>query len=51
MLHGRHPAPARVPAADRAYELTKDLILGGGLPGGTLISEGEIAERASLSYR
>ncbi|MFE4975135.1 GntR family transcriptional regulator [Kitasatospora sp. NPDC056651] len=43
------PAPARVPAADRAYELTKDLILGGGLPGGTLISEGEIAERASLS--
>ncbi|MFG2913818.1 GntR family transcriptional regulator [Kitasatospora sp. NPDC048298] len=43
------PPPARVPAADRAYELTKDLILGGGLPGGTLISEGEIAERASLS--
>ncbi|MGW1179284.1 GntR family transcriptional regulator [Kitasatospora sp. NPDC002543] len=43
------PPPARVPAADRAYELTKDLILGGGLPGGTLISEGEIAERTSLS--
>ncbi|MFJ8475212.1 GntR family transcriptional regulator [Kitasatospora sp. NPDC094011] len=41
--------PARIPAADRAYELTKDLILGGGLPGGTLISEGEIAERAALS--
>ncbi|MFJ6774214.1 GntR family transcriptional regulator [Kitasatospora sp. NPDC091257] len=45
----RVPVPARVPAADRAYELTKDLILGGGLPGGTLISEGEIAERTSLS--
>ncbi|GAA3009888.1 GntR family transcriptional regulator [Kitasatospora sp. NPDC006786] len=45
----RVPVPSRVPAADRAYELTKDLILGGGLPGGTLISEGEIAERTSLS--
>ncbi|MBV2154978.1 GntR family transcriptional regulator [Kitasatospora sp. SUK 42] len=43
------PPPARIPAADRAYELAKDLILSGGLPGGTLISEGEIAERAGLS--
>ncbi|MEV7598108.1 GntR family transcriptional regulator [Kitasatospora sp. NPDC089797] len=43
------PPPARIPAADRAYDLTKDLILGGGLPGGTLISEGEIAERTGLS--
>ncbi|MBO1414239.1 GntR family transcriptional regulator [Streptomyces sp. FH025] len=43
------PPPARIPAADRAYELTKDLILSGGLPGGMLISEGEIAERAALS--
>ncbi|MGK4585856.1 GntR family transcriptional regulator [Kitasatospora sp. HPMI-4] len=43
------PPPARIPAADRAYELTKDLILSGRLPGGSLISEGEIAERTSLS--
>ncbi|MEU3346033.1 GntR family transcriptional regulator [Streptomyces sp. NPDC006700] len=40
---------ARVPAAERAYDLTKELIIGGRLPGGSLISEGEIAERTSLS--
>ena len=40
---------AQVPAAERAYALTKSLILSGQLPGGTLISEGEIAERAELS--
>ncbi|MFD5470744.1 GntR family transcriptional regulator [Streptomyces sp. NPDC127105] len=42
-------AAARVPAAERAYDLTKELIIGGQLPGGSLISEGEIAERTSLS--
>jgi DNA-binding GntR family transcriptional regulator len=40
---------AQVPAAERAYMLTKSLILSGQLPGGTLISEGEIAERTELS--
>ncbi|GAA5029200.1 GntR family transcriptional regulator [Actinopolymorpha pittospori] len=40
---------AQVPAAERAYVLTKSLILSGQLPGGTLISEGEIAERTELS--
>jgi DNA-binding GntR family transcriptional regulator len=39
----------QVPAADRAYRLAKELILSGQLPGGSLISEGEIAERAALS--
>ena len=42
-------APARVSAAATAYALTKDLILDGGLPGGSLISEGEIAARTGLS--
>lgn len=38
-----------VSAAQRAYDLTKELILSAQLPGGSLISEGEIAERAELS--
>lgn len=37
------------PAADRAYELTKELVLTGELPGGHLFSEGEIAERLGVS--
>lgn len=40
------PGPA---AADRAYELTKELVLTGELPGGHLFSEGEIAERLGVS--
>lgn len=40
------PEPA---AADRAYELTKELVLTGELPGGHLFSEGEIAERLGVS--
>jgi DNA-binding GntR family transcriptional regulator len=39
----------RASASEAAYTLTKELILSGGLPGGALISEGQIAERASLS--
>ncbi|RJQ86221.1 GntR family transcriptional regulator [Amycolatopsis panacis] len=39
----------RVPAADRAYLLTKELVLTGELPGGHLFSEGEIAERLGVS--
>jgi DNA-binding GntR family transcriptional regulator len=38
-----------VPAADRAYTLTKELVLTGELPGGRLFSEGEIAGRLSMS--
>ncbi|MGQ4510822.1 FCD domain-containing protein [Streptomyces sp. DW26H14] len=41
--------PARTSASDTAYALTKELILTGRLPGGSLISEGEIAVRTSLS--
>ncbi|HEX3589987.1 MAG TPA: GntR family transcriptional regulator [Pseudonocardiaceae bacterium] len=37
------------PAARRAYVATKDLILSGRLPAGSLLSEGEIAGRLSLS--
>ncbi|GAA4542635.1 GntR family transcriptional regulator [Pseudonocardia xishanensis] len=37
------------PAADRAYALTKELVLTGELPGGHLFSEGEIAERLGVS--
>ncbi|MEW2546945.1 GntR family transcriptional regulator [Streptomyces sp. NPDC047002] len=40
---------ARTSASDTAYALTKDLILTGRLPGGSLISEGEIAHRTHLS--
>ncbi|QRY62775.1 GntR family transcriptional regulator [Gordonia sp. PDNC005] len=36
-------------AADRVYTDVKELILTGGLAGGELISEGEIAERCSVS--
>jgi DNA-binding GntR family transcriptional regulator len=42
--------PAKRPsAAHTAYAVTKELILTGELPGGTLISEGEIAERVQVS--
>ncbi|GAA1849210.1 GntR family transcriptional regulator [Pseudonocardia ailaonensis] len=37
------------PAADRAYALTKELVLSGELPGGHLFSEGEIAGRLGVS--
>jgi DNA-binding GntR family transcriptional regulator len=40
---------AEPPAAERAYELTKELVLTGALPGGHLFSEGEIAERLGVS--
>jgi DNA-binding GntR family transcriptional regulator len=44
------PSPGRErPAADRAYDLTKELVLSGGLPGGHLFSEGDIAARLGLS--
>ncbi|GAB2812333.1 GntR family transcriptional regulator [Streptomyces daliensis] len=39
----------REPAAERAYRYAKELILSGELAGGSLISEGEIAERVGLS--
>src|ERR1700760_1846284 len=42
-------APVTQPAAQRAYTLTKDLILSGHLPAGSLVSEGDIAERLLLS--
>jgi DNA-binding GntR family transcriptional regulator len=38
-----------LPAAQRAYEVTKELILTGGLQAGALLSEGEIAERLAVS--
>ncbi|MFC4116057.1 GntR family transcriptional regulator [Nonomuraea zeae] len=42
--------PAKRPsAAHTAYAVTKELILSGELPGGSLISEGEIAERVKVS--
>ncbi len=42
--------PAKRPsAAHTAYAVTKELILSGELPGGSLISEGEIAERVCVS--
>jgi DNA-binding GntR family transcriptional regulator len=37
------------PGAERAYSFAKELILSGQLPGGSLISEGSIAERIGLS--
>ncbi len=40
---------ASVSAADRAYQLTKELVLSGELPGGHLFSENEIAGRLGLS--
>ncbi|MCD2195199.1 GntR family transcriptional regulator [Actinomycetospora endophytica] len=36
-------------AADRAYAMTKELVLTGDLPGGHLFSEGDIAERLGIS--
>ncbi|MEU6431525.1 GntR family transcriptional regulator [Microbispora sp. NPDC046973] len=39
----------RPSAAHTAYAVTKELILTGELPGGSLISEGEIAERVRVS--
>jgi DNA-binding GntR family transcriptional regulator len=38
-----------IPAVDRAYALTKELVLTGELPGGHLFSEGEIASRLNVS--
>ncbi|QRP43539.1 GntR family transcriptional regulator [Amycolatopsis sp. FDAARGOS 1241] len=46
MTPAKHTAPG---AADRAYRLTKELVLTGELPGGHLFSEGEIAERLGVS--
>lgn len=37
------------PAADRAYSVTKELVLSGELPGGHLFSEGDIAQRLGIS--
>lgn len=37
------------PAADRAYELTKERVLSGELAGGRLLSEGEVAEQLGMS--
>jgi DNA-binding GntR family transcriptional regulator len=48
MPYGRR-VPTREPAADRAYAATKELVLSGGLPGGHLLSEGDIAERLGMS--
>lgn len=39
----------RPQAADRAYEVTKELLLTGELPGGHLLSEGDIAGRLGIS--
>jgi DNA-binding GntR family transcriptional regulator len=38
-----------IPAAQRAYEVTKELILTGHLAAGALLSEGDIAERLAVS--
>ncbi|WP_326834272.1 GntR family transcriptional regulator [Amycolatopsis rhabdoformis] len=46
MTPAKYTAPG---AADRAYRLTKELVLTGELPGGHLFSEGEIAERLGVS--
>ncbi|GAY09445.1 GntR family transcriptional regulator [Pseudonocardia sp. N23] len=40
---------SREPAAERAYAATKELVLSGDLPGGHLLSEGDIAERLGMS--
>ncbi|HEX3788574.1 MAG TPA: GntR family transcriptional regulator [Pseudonocardiaceae bacterium] len=42
-------AGASIPGAERAYDFAKELILSGELPGGSLISEGTIADRLGLS--
>jgi DNA-binding GntR family transcriptional regulator len=46
---GGNPGRPDPPAADRAYALTKELVLTGELPGGHLFSEGDIAERLRMS--
>ncbi|MCR6485078.1 GntR family transcriptional regulator [Amycolatopsis sp. OK19-0408] len=43
------PTSPTLSAADRAYTLTKELVLSGELPGGHLFSEGEIADRLGVS--
>ncbi|MGI5220647.1 GntR family transcriptional regulator [Nocardia sp. CA-290969] len=43
------PSEPPASAADRAYRLTKELVLSGELPGGHLFSETEIAGRLGLS--
>lgn len=40
---------AQTAAAQRAYEVTKEMVITGELPGGLLMSEGEIAERLGVS--
>lgn len=43
------PPPGRVPAADLVHAHVKEQILGGGLPGGTMVSEGQIAQETGVS--
>lgn len=43
------PAPRNRPATDRAYEYTKAGITSGLLPGGDLISEGDVAQALQIS--
>jgi DNA-binding GntR family transcriptional regulator len=38
-----------IPASERAYEVTKEMVITGELPGGLLLSEGEIAARLGVS--
>lgn len=49
MPYPTSPVPDAGPAADRAYDLTKKLVLSGELPGGHLFSEGEIAGLLGVS--
>jgi DNA-binding GntR family transcriptional regulator len=46
---GEEITTGQLPAAERAYAFTKELIISGELPGGHLFSEGEIAERTGMS--
>src|SRR5262249_10586933 len=52
-MYARDMSPASRPttesAATRAYRATKDLILSGEIPPGSLLSEGEIADRLAVS--
>ncbi|QNG17343.1 GntR family transcriptional regulator [Rhodococcus triatomae] len=48
MLHSSSGSPAPS-AAEQVYQDVKELILSGGLPGGELISEGEVANRTGCS--
>lgn len=43
------PSTSSASAADRAYAVIRDRILGGALPGGALISEGELAADLQVS--